>query len=319
MLRVAHHADDGTGLPHKVFKRVFQFPLGNYTQPAKFVAMAEQGDGPRSALVADADLPFLVASSAPVDRLGTLDLLARPWAVALGALDATDDPVLMASQTGTCVVAFDTTCSIAPIIGFHSPVNHITAWGRRLSTNVAPGASVPGPMVRTGNLINISGDRYIMLRCPQIETSAYIGTGRNSQRGIGMFKLSNPGVIRRETADYVNVIKRRFHPIAKLDRLNFRFERAATGQPYNFRGVGTLMIVAIDRYVNTKPLPFERSTLNPDYNIDYREYQLDKMRRDVAADLREQDMLPLDDDRVTLAIARHNAFRGGVTPTARAP
>jgi hypothetical protein len=28
-----------------------------------------------------------------------------------------------------------------------------------------------------------------------------IGTGRNSQRGVGLFKLSNPGVIRRETAD----------------------------------------------------------------------------------------------------------------------
>jgi hypothetical protein len=42
----------------------------------------------------------------------------------------------------------------------------------------------------------------------------YIRTGRNSQRGVGLFKLSNPGVIRRETADYVNVLQERFHPIA---------------------------------------------------------------------------------------------------------
>jgi hypothetical protein len=45
-LRVAYHADDGTGDAQKVVKRVFFFPIGNYTHPAKIVAMAEQGDGP---------------------------------------------------------------------------------------------------------------------------------------------------------------------------------------------------------------------------------------------------------------------------------
>jgi hypothetical protein len=65
--------------------------------------------------------------------------------------------------------------------------------------------------------------------------------------------------VKRQT---VNVLQERFHPIAKLDRLSFRFEREASGELYNFRGVGTLMIIGIDVYVNKKPMPFERSSLN---------------------------------------------------------
>jgi hypothetical protein len=61
--------------------------------------------------------------------------------------------------------------------------------------------------------MNMSGARYIMLRCPQIETSSTSGQVVISQRGVGLFKLSNPGVT-VETADYVNVLQERFHPIA---------------------------------------------------------------------------------------------------------
>jgi hypothetical protein len=300
-LRVAYHADDGTGVPQKVFKRVFFFPNGNYTHPAKIVTMAEQGDGPRSALVANADQPFLVASGVPIERLGTLDILAQPWSVALGTEQEFD-------SDGTCVIVFDTTSSMANVIGFHVAVDAIEVYGRQMSTNVAPGAPYPGAKIRTALLMNMSGDRYISLRCPQIESSAYIGTGRRSQRGIGLFKLSNPGIIRRETADYVNVIKKRFHPIAKLDRLRFRFERGATGELYNFRGVGTLMIVAIDVYVNKKPPPFEASSLNPEYNIDFRRYMIDTMHDDALYEREQQDALPLDDRRVTSGLAEHNTL-----------
>jgi hypothetical protein len=306
-LRVAFHADDGTGDIQKVFKRVFFFPIGNYTHPAKILAMAEQGSGPRTALLAN-DEAFVVPTSVPVERLGTLDILTRPWSLALGSIDNSSDPTVVAAETGTCIVAFDTTSTIASVLGFHESVNEIKSMGRKMSTNMAIGDRLPGSYIRTRNLMNMSGARYIMLRCPQIETSAHIGTGRNSQRGIGLFKLSNPGVIRRETADYVNVIKKRFHPIAKLDRLSFRFEREASGELYNFRGVGTLMIVAIDVYVNKNPLPFERSTLNPDYNIDYRQYQADELYKESLLEQDDQDLLPLEDERITRALVRHNAY-----------
>jgi hypothetical protein len=43
----------------------------------------------------------------------------------------------------------------------------------------------------------------------------------------------------------VNVITKRFHPIAKLDRLNFRFERGATGAVQLPRTNPTI-IIAVD-------------------------------------------------------------------------
>jgi hypothetical protein len=54
------------------------------------------------------------------------------------------------------------------------------------------------------------------------------------QREIkALFKLQQ-GEIRHESADYVNVITKRC-PIAKVDRLNLRFERGSAGQLYDFR------------------------------------------------------------------------------------
>jgi hypothetical protein len=77
----------------------FLFPIGNYTHPAKIVAMAEQGDS-RTALLANDDEVFLVPTSVPVERLGTLDILSRPWSLAPGAIDSSSDPSVIAAETG---------------------------------------------------------------------------------------------------------------------------------------------------------------------------------------------------------------------------
>jgi hypothetical protein len=138
--------------------------------------------GPLS--TANDDEVFLVPTSVPVERLGTLDILSRPWSLALGAIDSSSDPSVIAAETGTSIVVFDTS-SIGNVIGFSEAVNEIRVMDRLMSTNMAVGDRLPRAQIRSGNLMNMSGARYIMLRCPQIETSSNIRTGRNSQRGSG--------------------------------------------------------------------------------------------------------------------------------------
>jgi hypothetical protein len=57
-------------------QEVFFFPIGNYTS-GKILAMAEQGVGPRTALLAN-DRSIVVPTSVP-ERLGTV--LTRPWSL----------------------------------------------------------------------------------------------------------------------------------------------------------------------------------------------------------------------------------------------
>lgn len=299
--RVAFHMDDGSGVSHKVFKRVFKFPVGFYSRLSTFLSMAETGTSPRTALLANGDTLFVRGSSTPSDRMSTLDILAQPWAVALAMV--ADGEVL---GTGHALIAFDTTCSIASTIGFKRPVNSITCMGgRSMSTNMVSGEAAPGVAIHTGDLVDLSGERYITLRCPQIETAAYVGTGRRSQRGVALFKLSNPGQIRREAADYVNVVTKRFHPIAKLDRLNLRFERGATGELFNFRGTNPLIIVAVDVYVNKPQTEAFESTLNPEYNVDFHAYLVDRMAQDARMEAEAADTAPMTRERMQRALGDH--------------
>jgi hypothetical protein len=60
------------------------------------------------------------------------------------------------------------------VIGFSEAVNEIRVMDRLMSTNMAVGDRLPRAQIRSGNP-NMSGARYIMLRCPQIETSSTSG------------------------------------------------------------------------------------------------------------------------------------------------
>jgi hypothetical protein len=67
---------------------------------------------PDRSTTANDDEVFLVPTSVPVERLGTLDILSRPWSLAPGAIDSSSDPSVIAAETGTSIVVFDTTSSI---------------------------------------------------------------------------------------------------------------------------------------------------------------------------------------------------------------
>ena len=128
--------------------------------------------------------------------------------------------------------------------------------------------------IDTPGIVSLAGARYITLRCPQIEQhmSATSRYGRYSA-GIGVFKLLNTNEIAQLRFDYVSLVRKPFHPIARLSRLQFRFE-LPDGTLYDFKGVNHQIMMTVKYYVPTATTPADlpQSTLNPNYNPNFVDY-----------------------------------------------
>lgn len=134
-------------------------------------------------------------------------------------------------------------------------------------------------------ILNLAGVRYVTLRCPEIE--AHIGsTGKYGifSTGIGVFKLQNTNQVAQVRSDYINLVRKPFHPIGKLVRLTFRFE-LLDGTLFDFKGINNQLLISIKYYApgrnnkksidptNTSPTPpLFKSVLNPDYDGDFHRY-----------------------------------------------
>lgn len=120
-------------------------------------------------------------------------------------------------------------------------------------------------------LVSLIGERFVILRCPEIESHVYGsgGYGINSP-GLGLFKM---GVVGYSDSrfDFSSIRYKEFHPIGKLSRLTFRFETLRKNL-YDFRGVNHHIMLVVRYYVmNTHP-DFLKFTLNPHYNPNFMNY-----------------------------------------------
>ena len=122
-------------------------------------------------------------------------------------------------------------------------------------------------------LVNLLGERFVILRCKEIEdhllgSFAYM----QSTPGIGLFKLAaSYNDITNLRFDFVNLVRKPFHPIGKLHKLTFRFE-TASGRLYDFKGVNIQMLFMIKFLVPTQKFKFPKSILNPNYDPDFMKY-----------------------------------------------
>ena len=112
-------------------------------------------------------------------------------------------------------------------------------------------------------IYNLLGDRYIILRCKQIENHVMSTIKsfnsfnaetdameeKQYETGIAKFKMSVIG-FREERFDFNILPPQEFHPIGKLTSLTFSFENQ-DGKPYDFKGVNHTITLAINHY---KPL-----------------------------------------------------------------
>jgi hypothetical protein len=295
-----------TGL--KIACQRLQFPAGNYGTLALMVAAAGNGNGGPTA-VTTTGLPtsnksYMTSVSTDPDRLLQIRMNANMWAESLGGQAA--------------LLAFDIGCGMNEVLGFAGSLTapgvvKLTprgARGARMYATNQVGGAAPGDYLYPRGIVNMTGERYIILRCIEVEAGMYSqATTGTRGTGIGLFKLPSPGSLREQRQDYVTIVKRPFHPIGRMDGLTLRLERGRVpGELYNFKGVNHLIVMAVKVLVPKRRASCQASVLNPNYNPDFVQYSLDHIMRGGRG--RE----PLSHAQIERAMRRHELLMSGAEP-----
>lgn len=133
------------------------------------------------------------------------------------------------------------------------------------------GIAVSGHFVVSPGLVNLSGARYLSVRCVEIEQHMYRDRAyERYHAGLGIVKMSGYG-FREQRFDFVSFPHRTFHAIGKLSKLTIRLERP-DGSLWNSHGVDHTLTLIV-RYLTIPPAAEASSTLlNPAYTPDLRRY-----------------------------------------------
>lgn len=126
-----------------------------------------------------------------------------------------------------------------------------------------------GHAARCPGVVNLSGPRYVNIRCPDIESHMFRDrVNEVCHAGLGMVKLRGYG-FREQRYDFVSFPPRRFHPLGKLTKLSFRLERP-DGSLYDSHGVDHTLLLVLRYYTlpNKARAAQSHSSLNPGYSPD---------------------------------------------------
>ena len=123
-----------------------------------------------------------------------------------------------------------------------------------------------GYAVQSTGLVDLSGSRYLIVRCPEVEAHMYRDRAFDSHHaGLGVVKLAGGGV-REQTFDFVSLPPRVFHPIGRLGKFTVRLERR-DGSLYEANGVDNAFVFVIRYYVAQEQREIPR-VQNPQYTPD---------------------------------------------------
>jgi len=138
------------------------------------------------------------------------------------------------------------------------------------------GPSATSQFLCTPGIVNLESARFIILRCPEIENQMLGSYGNFAYApGVALFKMTDTNSMQQLRFDFVNILRRPFHPIGKLARLSLRFENQ-DGSLYDFKGVDHQILMSIKYYSPKCITRIPQSRLNPHYNPNILEYQLYK-------------------------------------------
>lgn len=302
MIVVSKRTALSSGLP--IVCQRLRFPVGNYSTMTAIVTAAADGGGTDDAATTTgtpAGNAYIQSQSQNADRLLKLRINSGPW-----------NDLLSAQR---CLLAIDTSCGMSPVLGyshFNDTTGNFRSAGRTFITNQVNGA-LPTTLFDGPGLVNMTGERYVILRCPEVEAGMY-SAGSSSGRsgtGLGLFRLSQPGILGEQRQDYITVVKRPFHPLGKIDKLTLRFERGTgAGELYDFKGVNHLLVLSIKLLIAKMPDTAVASSLNPNYNPDYIKYQIDN--RLVSRE--HNDRSRNDQTKLALALSKHESLTNRPDP-----
>ena len=121
-------------------------------------------------------------------------------------------------------------------------------------------------------MLNLASENYIILRCEEIENHLRGSYDvKDNSPGLGVLNIDVQGYASGRT-EFFSVNYKEFHPIGKLNKLKFRFERKSDGELYNFKNVDLHFIMTIKFLRPKQKQTFEKSILNPNYNPNYLGY-----------------------------------------------
>ena len=193
---------------------------------------------------------------------------------------------------GKANVAWVITCDSYDILNCQLSYNNFSKF-----TLISPG------------IVTLLGDRYVTIHCDEIE---------NHLKGSMMFNTYSPGMAMvnlgvlgysQTRNDFYTVTYKEFHPIGKLNNLKISVKNPK-GDLYNFRNVNWHMLICIKFYVPKQKKTFTRSILNPNYDLNYVNYQISK---DVIRTRELYDDDNSEDDEVDPIKFRHNVEKRGET------
>lgn len=149
--------------------------------------------------------------------------------------------------------------------------------------SVDVGVVATGYRVESPGQCNLTGERYVLVRSPDIEQHINRNFAAAFDRmapGLGMMKLGGGmGGFRDERFNFLAYSTRKFHPIGKLNGLHIRLETRA-GRLYDSHGIDHTLLVCVKMYAPAPSQVIPRT--NPGYEPDARKALIKKLERERA-------------------------------------
>ena len=121
-------------------------------------------------------------------------------------------------------------------------------------------------------IINLAAENYIIMRCDEIENHIRGSHSTDDQSpGLGVLNIGVQGYAEGKN-DFFSVKYKEFHPIGRLSKMNFRFERKSDRTVYDFKNINLHFLLSIKFFRPSQKTKFQRSVLNPEYDMNFMSY-----------------------------------------------